>query len=174
MKLYTGLILIASLLVASQAEARNHAWFVKNIRPGLQCSGHPMPTTYYGEGRRNADGSHFNRNGLSAASWDYPFGTVLNVTNCNNGRSVQVVIKDRGPARYIYNMGIKLDLSYGAARVIALGQNGRFESGYTVHSVVSYGVETVSARRHFKSRRVAARSVVAPLFDVAARPAYAF
>lgn len=150
---YALIALAAVLLFSTNAEARNHAWFVKNIKPGSQCgTGRPMPTTYYGEGRRNADGSRFDRYGLSAASWDYPFGTVLNVTNCNNGRSVRVVIKDRGPARYIYNMGIKLDLSYGAARAMALGQNGRFESGYTTHSIVSYGFEIVNARRKNQNR----------------------
>lgn len=179
-----ALIALAFVMLTTNAEARNHAWFVSHIKPGSQCSGHPSPTTYYGEGRRNADGSNFNRNGLSAASWDYPFGTVLSVTNCNNGRTVQVTIKDRGPARYIYNMGIKLDLSYGAARALALGQNGRFESGYTTHSVVSYGVETVSARRRVKrqggfntfrcwtgnSKFVTAHCWTS--LDVAARPAY--
>lgn len=134
----------ALLFLSAPANARGWEWFVRNIKSGPHCAG--SPTTYYGEGRRNADGSAFNKHGLSAASWDYPFGTILNVTNCNNGRSVQVVVKDRGPGAHQRRLGIKLDLSTGAARAIALGQNGRFESGYTAWSVVSMGTTTVSAR----------------------------
>lgn len=97
--------------------------------------------TYYGHESkgRNADGSVWHPGGLSAASWDYPFGTVLSVTNPSNGRSVQVTIKDRGPARRLYRIGFVLDLSLGAANSIRLGQHGRFESGHVCMSVVSMG-----------------------------------
>lgn len=146
--------LIASVILASPAEARGWAWFVHHIKSGPHCAG--SPTTYYGEGRRNADGSRFDPHGYSAASWDYPFGTVLRVTNSQNGRSVDVVVKDRGPARWIYNLGIHLDISTGAARAIHLGQNGRFESGYTCHSVVAMGSGSTTAvsasRRHYRGR----------------------
>lgn len=139
-------VALTLVLATSVADARGWAWFVNNIKSGPYCNG--KPTTYYGDGHRNADGSRFNPHGLSAATYDYPFGTVLHVTNCANGRSVQVVVKDRGPATYQRRLGIRLDLSLGAARAIALGQNGRFESGYTSWSVVSMGTTTVSARRH--------------------------
>lgn len=142
--------------LSTSADARGWAWFVSNIKSGPHCAG--KPTTYYGEGRRNADGSRFNPHGYSAASWNYPFGTVLNVTNCANGRSVQVTVKDRGPGRLQRNLGIHLDLSTGAARAIALGQNGRFESGYTAWSVVSMGQgATMSAKqeRHRSRHEVA-------------------
>lgn len=143
-----ALTVLAAVLVTLPAEARGWAWFVSNIKSGPHCNG--KPTTYYGDGHHNADGSRFNPHGLSAATYDYPFGTVLHVTNCANGRSVQVVVKDRGPARYQRSLGIHLDLSLGAARAIALGQNGRFESGYTSWSVVSMGTTTVSARRRVR------------------------
>ncbi len=145
-------IAIGAAIPASQAEARGWAWFVSNIKSGPHCAG--KPTTMYGDGHHNADGSRFNPSGLSAATYDYPFGTILNVTNCANGKSVQVVVKDRGPAPYQRSLGIRLDLSHGAARAIALGQNGRFESGYTSWSVVSMGAggttRTVSASRHHR------------------------
>lgn len=150
-KFFLAVAAVAMLTVAtsSASEARGWSWFVKNIKSGPHCAG--KPTTYYGDGRHNADGSRYNPHGLSAATYDYPFGTVLHVTNCNNGRSVQVVVKDRGPAAYQRGLGIRLDLSLGAARAIALGQNGRFESGYTSWTVVSMGTNATSAkskRRH--------------------------
>ena len=146
-------VLAAILLSASAADARGWAWFVSHIKSGPHCNG--KPTTYYGDGHHNADGSRFNPHGLSAATYDYPFGTVLNVTNCANGRSVQVIVKDRGPASYQRSLGIHLDLSLGAARAIALGQNGRFESGYTSWSVVSMGTNTTfAARSHRHHSRI--------------------
>lgn len=139
---------VAMFIVAltSPVEARGWAWFVSNIKSGPHCAG--KPTTMYGDGRHNADGSRYNPHGLSAATYDYPFGTVLQVTNCANGRSVQVVVKDRGPAPYQRSLGIRLDLSVGAARAIALGQNGRFESGYTSWSVVSTGAGALVRSRN--------------------------
>lgn len=152
MKRLVTLITFISLMLMTGAEARGWAWFVANIKTGPHCNG--SPTTYYGEGRRNADGSVFDPNGNSAASWHYPFGTVLRVTNCSNGKSTTVVVKDRGPGKHQRALGIQLDLSRGAAREIALGQNGRFESGYTVHSVVSMGDGvTMSAHRSKHHRR---------------------
>lgn len=148
---------VAALVgIATSAEARGHAWFVKNTRPGSACSP-AQPTTYYGEGHRNADGSSFNRNGHSAASVDYPFGTILRVVNSQNGAEVLVTVKDRGPARWIYNLGIHLDISLGAARAIHLGQNGRFESGWTCVSVVSLGSAGQMARTRGDRRPIAAQ-----------------
>lgn len=145
---------------AAPADAGGWAWFVKNTRSGSYCNG--QPTTYYGGGGHNADGSAFNSHGFSAATYDYPFGTVLLVTNCANGRSVTVTVKDRGPAAYQRSLGIRLDLSYGAARAIALGQNGRFESGWTSTSVVSLGsggeTRTASRRQHRKPARFIAKA----------------
>ena len=152
-KTFTAALAATFITAVLPAHARGWSWFVHHIGPGDKCSG-AHPTTYYGDGRHNADGTRFNPSGYSVATWDYPFGTVLRVTNSRNGESVNVVVKDRGPARFIYNMGIHLDLSTGAARAIHLGQNGRFESGYTCHEVVSMGVGAVIARteRHHSRR----------------------
>ena len=46
-------------------------------------------------------------NGMTAASPDLPFGTVVHVTDLGNGRTVDVTIADRGP----YAGGRVLDLS---------------------------------------------------------------
>jgi uncharacterized protein YabE (DUF348 family) len=57
-------------------------------------------------------------NGLTAAHPWLPFGTVVTVTNIANGRTVQVVINDRGPFG-----GRVIDLSSEAfARIAPLGQ----------------------------------------------------
>ena len=57
---------------------------------------------------------------FTAAHLTFPFGTVLRVTDPENGRSVVVVVNDRGP----YIDGRILDLSYGAAKAIDMVRKG--------------------------------------------------
>ncbi len=57
---------------------------------------------------------------FTAAHLTFPFGTVLRVTDPENGRSVLVVVNDRGP----YIDGRILDLSYGAAKAIDMVRKG--------------------------------------------------
>ena len=58
-----------------------------------------------------SSGERFDETKCTAASWDYPFGTVLRVTNKRNGRTVLAEVTDRGPSRRLYNKGRRLDLS---------------------------------------------------------------
>ena len=75
--------------------------------------------TWYGQehaGKRTASGEVFNPNGLTAAHRSLPFGTCLRVSNPKSGRSVSVLINDRGR----FTKGVSLDLSHGAARAIGM------------------------------------------------------
>jgi rare lipoprotein A len=77
-----------------------------------------MWTSYYGwEVAYNytASGDIFYPYGYTAASMEYPFGTVLGVYY--GGNYVEVTVNDRGPA---YWTGRQLDLSLGAAEAIGL------------------------------------------------------
>jgi rare lipoprotein A len=74
-------------------------------------------TTWYGpgfQGKRTASGEVFDMNGFTAAHKTFPFGTKLRVTNPKNGKSVVVVVNDRGP----FVEGRELDLSRAAAFAI--------------------------------------------------------
>ena len=55
--------------------------------------------SWYGaeNGSRTASGERFNQRNLTAAHRHYPFGTIVRVTNEQNGKSVDVRINDRGP-----------------------------------------------------------------------------
>jgi rare lipoprotein A len=48
-------------------------------------------------GRRAANGEVFDMNTLVAAHRTLPFGSILRVTNLNNGRHIEVRVIDRGP-----------------------------------------------------------------------------
>jgi len=47
--------------------------------------------------RKTASGERFNQFAMTAAHKTLPFGTMLRVTNLENGKSVQVKVNDRGP-----------------------------------------------------------------------------
>jgi rare lipoprotein A len=71
--------------------------------------------SYYGREfnhRKTASGERFDPNQLTAAHRTLPFGTLVKVTNLDNGRHVVVRINDRGP----FKKGRVLDLSPAAAR----------------------------------------------------------
>jgi len=78
--------------------------------------GQRIISAYYWEGRRTASGQPFNPQGMTAAHRTLPFGTHLTVTNPRTGKSVIVVVNDRGP----FVSGVSLDLSLGAAQAIGL------------------------------------------------------
>jgi peptidoglycan lytic transglycosylase len=68
------------------------------------------------EGKPTASGEIYDSSKMTAAHRDLPLGTVVRVTNLDNGRSVEVRINDRGP--FIH--GRVIDLSQEAARRLDL------------------------------------------------------
>lgn len=75
--------------------------------------------SWYGgkfHGRPTASGETYDQLELTAAHRTLPFGTVLEVTNLDNGRKVRVRVNDRGP----FVRGRILDLSLAAAREIGM------------------------------------------------------
>lgn len=79
--------------------------------------------SWYGpgyDGTLTASGEVYDQNSLTAAHDSLPFGTLLLVTNLENGRQVQVRVNNRGPN---YE-GRILDLSYGAGGVLEMVEAG--------------------------------------------------
>jgi rare lipoprotein A len=77
-------------------------------------------SAFYWQGQRTASGQRFDPQGMTAAHRTLPFGTRLIVTNPRTGKSVTVVINDRGP----FVSGVALDLSLGAAQAIGMHGTG--------------------------------------------------
>ena len=89
-------------------------------RPGLVEKG---VASWYGpafHGRTTASGERYNMLDLTAAHRTFPFDTYVRVTNLLNGRRLVVRINDRGPFR----RGRIIDLSYTAAKVLGIPENG--------------------------------------------------
>ncbi|WP_283182952.1 MULTISPECIES: septal ring lytic transglycosylase RlpA family protein [unclassified Pseudomonas] len=79
--------------------------------------------SYYGakhHGKRTASGERFNKNSLTAAHRQLPFGTRVKITNLNNDRSCVVRINDRGP----YSRGRLIDVSREAAEQLGMLRSG--------------------------------------------------
>jgi rare lipoprotein A (peptidoglycan hydrolase) len=80
--------------------------------------------SWYGkafQGRRTASGERFDMNELTAAHKTLPLGSVVQVRNPLNGKTVDVTINDRGP----YVKGRIIDLSYRAALALGIVKAGK-------------------------------------------------
>ncbi|HEU5002901.1 MAG TPA: RlpA-like double-psi beta-barrel domain-containing protein [Actinomycetota bacterium] len=67
-------------------------------RDAVTLVGSGQPTFVSHGGSQSGAGSWYATAGLSAASPTLPFGTVVKVTDVSNGRTINVVIRDRGPS----------------------------------------------------------------------------
>jgi len=96
--------------------------------PGQPVAARPSFTetggaSWYGAelaGAKTASGTIFDPAKPTAAHRSLPFQTVARVTNVENGRSVKVVITDRGP----YRKGRIIDVSAKAAQALGLKRDG--------------------------------------------------
>ncbi len=79
--------------------------------------------TWYGNqfhGKMTASGEVFDENQLTAAHRSLPFGTLLKLTNTDNGNSVVIRVNDRGPVA----KSLDLDLSKQAAIELGIKNKG--------------------------------------------------
>ena len=125
------LILISSIFIVSCGSSIAYGdyvdttgWSRKQIE---SIKNHPKTqigiASYYGKKfhkKRTADGEIFNMYKVSAAHKSYPLGTKVRVTNLENGKSIKLVINDRGP----FVKGRIIDLSYKAARKLDFVNQG--------------------------------------------------
>ena len=125
------LILISSIFIVSCGSSIAYGdyvdttgWSRKQIE---SIKNHPKTqigiASYYGKKfhkKRTANGEIFNMYKVSAAHKSYPLGTKVRVTNLENGKSIKLVINDRGP----FVKGRIIDLSYKAARKLDFVNQG--------------------------------------------------
>lgn len=100
------------------AQAQEAPALPKPAGAGAGCNaGRRVIAATYGRGQRTtSSGERFDPRGMTAAHRTLPFGTRLTVTNPKTGKSVVVVVNDRGP----YARRLDIDLSTAAARAIGV------------------------------------------------------
>ncbi len=108
-------ILASAALVSAACSANHHP-----VSPAPAAGSFARGTaSWYGpkfDGHRTASGERYDMRKLTAAHPNLPFGTLVQVTNLENGRQVVVRINDRGP----FGRRRIIDLSYAAARELAM------------------------------------------------------
>jgi len=120
------LILIALPFLFSCASASRKNSLKSYPREGIEIPKGYTQTgiaSWYGveeHGRQAASGERFSMYAYTAAHRSLPIGTVVRVTNLENGRDVIVRINDRGP----FIKGRIIDLSYAAAKAVNMMENG--------------------------------------------------
>lgn len=104
---------------------RGRAWLL--VALALACTGtrhtEKGVASWYGpgfQGRLTASGEVFDMESPSAAHRTLPLGSLVEVRNLDNGRSIVVRINDRGP----WVRGRILDLSLAAARDLGMVETG--------------------------------------------------
>lgn len=111
----TGLVWVMLLLPSRTAEPAR----IAGVQHGL--------ASYYGpgfHGRETASGVIFNQAAMVAAHRTLPLGTVVRVTNLENGRAVTLKVIDRGPYGRNYRNGTIIDVSKGAAKKLNFIRDG--------------------------------------------------
>lgn len=91
----------------------------------------------YFHGQTTANGEIYDQFQLTAAHRLLPLGSVVRVTNAENGRAVEVVINDRGP----FIKGRIIDLSFAAAEQLGGVDPGTLP---VVVEVIQMGVRGLS------------------------------
>jgi rare lipoprotein A len=108
-------ILASAALVSAACSGNHHP-----VSPAPSAGSLSRGTaSWYGpkfNGRRTANGERYDMHKLTAAHPNLPFGTLVQVTNLDNGKQVVVRINDRGP----FGRRRVIDLSYAAARELGM------------------------------------------------------
>jgi rare lipoprotein A len=107
----TRLVTLLAVLLSFGALAAN----VAEVQEGK--------ASYYADsldGNKTASGEPYDKNALTAAHRELPFGTRVKVTYLKNGKSVDVVINDRGP----HSKNRIIDISGAAAEQLGLKEAG--------------------------------------------------
>jgi rare lipoprotein A len=159
-----GAFFVASLCAAQQSPSTD----LSNFRQEGIAS-------WYGaefNGRPTASGEIFNTSLYTAAHPTLPFGTMLTVTNLNNGRKVNVRVNDRGP----FVSSRIIDLSQAAAQMLDMIREGtapvlvEAANGAAPAANSGYWAETDSYARSEGGLSSANSQVVAPPYPVYQAP----
>jgi rare lipoprotein A len=125
--------------------------------------------SWYGEdfhGKYTANGEVFDLNAITAAHRTLPMPSVVQVTNLENGRSLQVRVNDRGP----YARGRILDVSRRAAQLLGFEGQGTAKVRVKIMVPESIQVASLAGRVGTEPALAGTQPKAAPVDRVAAEP----
>jgi rare lipoprotein A len=114
-----AVIIVLMLVVVSRQTGTLSARQSGQVQRGL--------ASYYGpgfHGQQTASGEVFDQNQMVAAHRTLPLGSIVRVTNLENGRAVELRVIDRGPYGANRRKGTIIDVSKGAARRLGFIEDG--------------------------------------------------
>jgi rare lipoprotein A len=113
---------ICAFLLLFLATPRTAPAFAPSRQAGQPGGTEYGKASWYGseQGRHTASGERFDADDLTAAHRHLPFGTIVRVTNRQNGCCVEVRINDRGPWRG----GRIIDVTSAAADILHMKRAG--------------------------------------------------
>ena len=123
--------------------------------------------SWYGEafhGRYTANGEVFDLNAVTAAHRTLPMPSVAQVTNLDNGRSIEVRVNDRGP----YARGRIIDLSRRAAQLLGFETAGTAKVRVKILVPESIQVASLAGRVGTEHELASTQPVAVPVPHVAA------
>lgn len=143
----------------------NGVWYYPKVDYGYDASG---TASWYGPGfdhRATADGEIYDMNDLTAAHKTLPLPSVVEVTNLQNGRELQLRVNDRGPF-----VGDRLiDVSRRAAQL--LGFEGHGTTQVRVRVLRDESIQVAEAAMRGQAGTTAVAAAPAPVrVAAAARP----
>lgn len=120
------LVAAVSCSLKTQEPTQSSSHKQKHTSSQSKQSTQRVTASYYGAafaGKPTASGEKFDASALTAAHKTLPFGTIVELTNPANGKTVQVRINDRGP----HTAGREIDLSNAAAKQLGIDGVGALE-----------------------------------------------
>ena len=131
-KVFLPVLLIVVFFLLSACAARQRIVYERRIPPPEKETKIEKRETrevqqgiasWYGKdfhGRQTSSGEVYDMYQLTCAHQTLPLGTMVMVTNLENGRSVELKVNDRGP----FVKGRIIDLSYAAAKMLDMSEKG--------------------------------------------------
>lgn len=138
--------------------------FVNFINPSSDEKVNTGTASFYAkkfEGKRTSSGQRYRATERTAAHRSYPFGTLLEITNQNNGLKTVVRVNDRGP----HAKTRLIDLSYLAAKDLGLINSG---TANVTLKVISIGRPSDSQRHNEKveeQNTEKSTQIISPVFQ---------
>ena len=114
-----GLRCLVTVLLAMGRPAASGTAATPAVQQGL--------ASWYGpgfHGEETASGEIFDQREMVAAHRTLPLGSIIRVTNLENGRRLNLRVIDRGPYGRNRRKGTILDVSRGAARRLGFVEDG--------------------------------------------------